>query len=260
MAHFRPELRQYYYAHAKTRHTAATSLATPLLCDISPENVIPMHCFSIMTLFISFASLKDEDDLPFDTNGIVPRWLALFRGVRTVLESNNRAIYKSKISFLFHSVDFNNVWQSNQSDLESLAEFKGYLETSPEEDSTRELLCSAFQDMQKAFYFFYHQDLGNDGKVRSLFTWMYKVPDEFLSLLRQGNSKALCIMAFLCVLLHRLEYNWYFQGWATQLIERIYAALDDVHRFWIRWPIQEIGWVPKREASLVMLSAIATER
>lgn len=106
MAHFRPESRQYYYAHAKARHTAATSMATPLLYSMSASDAIPMYCFSIMTLFIAFASLKDEDDLAFDRETVVPRWLALFRGVRTVLESNNRAIYSWPISFLFHSTEF----------------------------------------------------------------------------------------------------------------------------------------------------------
>lgn len=252
LAHFRPESRQYYYAHAKARHTAATSTAAPLLSDISIANAVPMYCFSIFTLFIAFASLRDEEDALFDANNVIPSWLALFRGVRTVLESNNRAIYSSSISFLFHSPGINEIWQSNQSDLEALTDFQGYIAVSTSEDEqTRQILLDAFQDLRRAFYFFYGEELGNEAKIRSLFTWMYKIPDEFLSLLRDKNSKALCIMAFFCVLLHRLEYNWWFQGWSTHLIDRIYTALDDVHRFWIKWTIQEIGWIPKRETSQI---------
>ncbi|KAI0168534.1 hypothetical protein BJ166DRAFT_259271 [Pestalotiopsis sp. NC0098] len=130
LAHFRPESRQYYYAHAKARHTTATSMAALLLSDISTTNAIPMYCFSIMTLFISFASLRDEEDLASDANDVFPSWLALFRGVRTVLESNNRAIYSSSISFLFYSSEVNQLWQTKQSDLEALLEFQGYLTTS----------------------------------------------------------------------------------------------------------------------------------
>lgn len=248
LAHFRPESRQYYYAHAKARHTTATSMAAPLLSDISTTDAIPMYCFSIMTLFIAFASLRDEDDFASDANDIFPSWLALFRGVRTVLESNNRAIYSSSISFLFYSSEVNQLWQIKQSDLEALLEFQGYLNSRTSEDvQTRKILLDTFQDLRRAFYFFYGEELGNEAKIRGLYTWMYKIPDEFLSLLRNRNHKALCILAFVCVLIHRLEYNWWFQGWGVHLIDRIYGALDEVHRFWIKWPIQQIGWVPRRE-------------
>lgn len=228
-------------------------MATPLLSNISTANAIPMHSFSILTLFIAFASLKDEEDLLYDTNNVLPSWLALFRGVRTVLESNNRAIYSSSIAFLFHSTEFNDIWDSKQSDLEALAEFQGYIETSRgQNEQTRQLLGSALQDLRRAFYFFYGAEFGNDSRTRCLFTWMYKIQDDFLSLLRAKNSQALCILGFFCVLLHRLEYNWWFQGWGTHLIDRIHTALDELHRFWIRWPIQEIGWVPKRDTSRSM--------
>ena len=103
LAHFRPESRRYYYEHARARHTAATSMATTLLPDISTSNAIPIYCLSILTMFISFGSLRDEDDLPFHANSIMPSWLALFRGVRTVLEANNGAIYSSSVAFLFRS-------------------------------------------------------------------------------------------------------------------------------------------------------------
>ncbi|KAM0320582.1 hypothetical protein ACHAPQ_009922 [Fusarium lateritium] len=251
LAHFRPESRRYYYDHARARHTAATSMATPLLSDISTTNAIPMYSFSIMTMFIAFASLRDDDDLAFHANSVMPSWLALFRGVRTVLEANNGAIYSSSIAFLFRSTEVNRMWGSKKADLGPLLAFQGYIDANPSEDDdkTRQLLLDAFQELRRSFYFFYDEDLGDDAKVRSLFTWMYKIPNEFVCLIQQGNSRALCILAFLCVLLHRLEYNWWFQGWGTQLIERIYMALDDAHRFWIRWPIQEIGWMPRRVPS-----------
>lgn len=249
LAHFRPESRQYYYAHAKARHADATAIAAPLLSDISTADAIPMYCFSIMTLFIAFGSLRDEEDRRLEeeqSQNIMPRWLALFRGVRTVLESNNRAIYKSSISFLFHSNEINEIWQTKQCDLGALAEFQVFIEAGTYEDEqTRQVLLDVFEALRRSLYFFFGEEMGNEAKIRSLFTWMYRVSDEFLALLRQGNSKALCILAFFCVLLHRLEYHWWFQGWGTHLIERIYAVLDGAHRLWITWPIQQIGWIPR---------------
>ena len=248
LAHFRPETRRYYYAYARAQHTTATSMAAPLLSNISETNQIPMYFFSILTLFIAFGSLRDEDDLYDDASGFLPNWLALFRGVRTVLESNNRSIYSSSVSHLFYSSEVNRIWQTKLADIEALIEFQDYLEASTSEDEeTRQVLLNTFQELRRALYFFYGEERGNEDRTRSLFTWMYRVPDEFHSLLRSGNYKALCILAFFCVLLHRLEHNWWFHGWGVHLIDRIYTALDEVHRFWIHWPIQQIGWIPKRD-------------
>jgi hypothetical protein len=206
-----------------------------------------------MTLFIAFASLRDEDDLPSDPSCILPSWLALFRGVRTVLESNNGSIYRSPISFLFSSHEVNRIWQSKQLNLEPLIEFQNFINASVSEDEqTRQLLLGVFHEIRRALYFYIGEEYDDESKIRSLFTWMYRLPDEFLTLLRNNNSKALCVLAFFCVLLHRLEYMWWAQGWGTHLIDRIYTVLDEVHRFWIKWPIQQIGWIPKPETSQIL--------
>ncbi|CAI6269451.1 unnamed protein product [Periconia digitata] len=243
LAHFRPKSRRYYYAEATSRHTLATSLATPLLSNISTANLIPMYAFSTLTMFISFANLNEEYDLFFDANNVIPTWLTLFRGIRTVLESNDRAVLSSSISFLFHDrQDTNTNWESRKPNHDALKEFQDHIAS--EDEYIRNHLSDAFDNLRSAFYAFYGEDLSIESKVRSIFTWLYRIPDEYIDLLRRKNQKALCILAFFCVLLHRLEYNWWLKGWGTHLIDRIYTALDEVHRFLIRWPIQEIGWVP----------------
>ncbi|GKT52212.1 uncharacterized protein ColSpa_12393 [Colletotrichum spaethianum] len=187
-----------------------------------------MYCFSTLTI-----------------------WLTLFRGVRTILEANGRAILSSSIAFLFRPrPDVNDTWESKELDHDALKEFQNYINTSTlEDEQSRQHLLDTFQDLRRAFSSFYGEELCDEGKIRSIFTWLYKIPDEYIDMLRRRNSNALCILAFFCVLLHRLEYNWWLKGWGVHLIERIYTALDDVHHFWIRWPIQEIGWIPQRKAN-----------
>jgi hypothetical protein len=34
------------------------------------------------------------------------------------------------------------------------------------------------------------------------------------------------------------------EGWSIHLISGIYDSLDEEHRLWLRWPMEEIGWVP----------------
>lgn len=251
-AHFRPESRQYYYAYAREQHTTATSMATPLLSSISEGGSIAMYFFSILTVFIAFGTLRDEEHHSYEDSALLPNWLALFRGVRTVLEFNDGAIYKSSVSYLFYSSKVNETWQSHQLEGEALLQFQSYLETCVlDDEETRQTLLDTFLDLRRALYFFYGEERSNEDRIRSLFTWMYRTSGDYHSLLRAGDLKALCILAHFSVLLHRLEHNWWFQGWGINLINRIYAALDAVHRFWITWPIQEIGWVPKRDTGML---------
>ncbi|KAK7989943.1 hypothetical protein PG989_010258 [Apiospora arundinis] len=252
LGHFRPESRQYYYAEATARHTAATSIAAPLLSDISVENSVPMYCFSSLTLFIAFANLKDDDHF-FDASNVIPSWLTLFRGLRTILEANGRAMLSSSIAFLFRSRDHvkDKGDSQQQPDQEALREFQDHLDTCTSDEQTQQHLLAAFGDLRSAFSSFYAKDHCNEDRTRSIFTWLYKIPDGYIDLLRQKDSNALCILAFFCVLLHKLEYNWWLKGWGIHLIDRIYAAVGDANHAWIRWPIQEIGWIPPRRGGAV---------
>ncbi|KAK7915207.1 hypothetical protein PG985_012910 [Apiospora marii] len=243
-----PQSRQYYYAETAAFHTAATSIAAPLLSNISVENSVPMYCFSSLTMFISFANLKDDDHF-FDESNVIPSWLTLFWGLRTILGANGRAMLSSSIAFLFRSRDHGkDKWDSQQQpDHEALREFQNHLDTCTSDEQTQQYLLDAFGDLRAAFSSFdAKEQSGGEDKTRSIFTWLYKIPDGYIDLLRQKDSNALCVLAFFCVLLHKLEYHWWLKGWGIHLIDRIYAAVDDAHHAWMRWPIQEIGWVPPR--------------
>jgi hypothetical protein len=52
------------------------------------------------------------------------------------------------------------------------------------------------------------------------------------------------ILAYFCVLLNDLSSSWWIKGWAEHLISEIYASLTAEHRLWIRWPMEETGWIP----------------
>ncbi|KXH28936.1 hypothetical protein CSIM01_13338 [Colletotrichum simmondsii] len=247
VAHFRPESRGHYHACAKVHHGKATTVAAPLLMNITEEERIPMYFFSIFTLFISFASLRDEGYPSFDGDDVIPAWFSLFRGVRTILASGNGAIYRSSLAFFFTHSRVNDTWFQVQLDFEPILDFQRHLASIRSESAqNQQLLVDTFEDLRRALYFFYVEELGDGARVRSMFTWMYRVTDDFVALLQAKNQDALSILAFACVLLHQLDYKWWMQGWGTHLLGRIYAALDEVHRFWIRWPIQQIGWIPPR--------------
>lgn len=76
------------------------------------------------------------------------------------------------------------------------------------------------------------------------FVWLYRVNEDYLQLLRERTQVALTIFGFACVLLKRLEFQWWVRGWSTHIISIVYNLVDEEHRLWLRWPIEEIGWIP----------------
>ncbi len=68
--------------------------------------------------------------------------------------------------------------------------------------------------------------------------------DGFIEMLDQRSPPALVIFAHFVVLLKYLGSCWWMQGWSTHLLQEIWSLLDQEHRVWIRWPIEEIGWLP----------------
>lgn len=68
--------------------------------------------------------------------------------------------------------------------------------------------------------------------------------DQFIEMLNQRSPLALVVFAHFAVLLKYLGSCWWMQGWPTHLLQEIWEHLDQEHRVWIRWPIEEIGWLP----------------
>lgn len=84
-------------------------------------------------------------------------------------------------------------------------------------------------------------------EILDAFVWIWEVADDFLPLLELPTQEAVAIFAYFFVVLKRLDDQWWLQGWADHLMSQAYATLDDEHRLWIGWPIEQIGWIiPER--------------
>jgi hypothetical protein len=81
-------------------------------------------------------------------------------------------------------------------------------------------------------------------ELTDAFMWIYRVADNFLPYLKVPTQEAVAIFAHFCVLLKRVPDQWWLDGWADHLISKAYGLLDHEHRLWIRWAIEEMGWVP----------------
>lgn len=246
LARSRASQRDMLIELALVHHSASSSLALPLISNIGPDISMPLIYFSILTSYIAFASPKDPSNFLIVSNGVIPEWLLLYRGVRSFLDADKGAMHSSSLGMMF--VDghkMNEVWETlSDVDHEGLRELEGRIRFYVHDQEKAEVLLGGIDALKRSFQLFYSSRDDDDRRVRCMSMWIFKISDEFVALLRGDDHEALCVLAFFCVLLERMDSKWWIKGWGIHLIERIYSVLGEGYRLWIRWPIEEIGWAP----------------
>lgn len=251
LAKFRPERKDFYLAAALSQHNAAVSLVSRLILTITAENCVELFLFSSITNYFAFGKPREPDNFLLTRHGALPDWLVLFRGVRAVMETELDAILQSPVAAMFETgFATHEYWISHTFENETLRALEANIgESLQDEPQKLDAMMPAMDALKRSYAMFYaagpdskvHSD---DDKVRAIGIWLYKISGEFIALVGEGNSEALCILAYFCVLMRRLDFLWWMEGWGLHLIESIYSRLNDSYRCWIRWPIEEIGWVP----------------
>lgn len=249
LARFRPDRKDFYIAQAFLHHNAALPMVAPLITNISLENCVQLFIFSTITNYFAFAKPRDDDDFLLSNNDSRLDWLFLFRGIRALMEAQGEMIHQSEISILFESgIQLHKSWLSYDFDNEAFKELEANIRCSLGGHDTEEnmsTLLVVVKDLKRSFAVVYNGNSSDENKTRGIFVWLFKVHNNYINLVAQGNSEALCVLAFFCVLLRRLEFIWWIEGWGLHLVERIYLRLNPTYKLWIRWPIEEIGWVPR---------------
>ncbi|OTA76192.1 hypothetical protein M434DRAFT_402547 [Hypoxylon sp. CO27-5] len=247
LARFKPQRRDILIEQAMVHHNASSSMALPVLNDLNSEDSVPIFFFSMLTTYIAFASPKEQDNLLVISNGAVPEWLFLFRGMRSVMELNSAAIHSiMSMGFIFNSgKQISDIWENSMPpEHEGLKELETIIRVYVKDPQKLDDLCHGIDSLKRSFGFFHGGNFTDDQRLRAAFLWLFKLPENFVNLLKDRDNEALCVLAFFCVLLQRLDFNWWIEGWGIHLVGRIYNVLDEGYRLWIRWPIEEIGWVP----------------
>ncbi|KAI0106445.1 hypothetical protein GGR51DRAFT_517696 [Nemania sp. FL0031] len=245
LARLRPQQKDMFVEQAMMHHTAASSMALPLITGAKGENFPPIFHFSMLTTIITFARPRAPDNFLLVSDGVVPDWILMIRGVRTLLESEGNAVLSmSSLDALFYAgMKLSIQWENENQEHEGLKDLETNIRNHAPPHKIPDL-CEGILTLRRCFNLFYTSGFSEEERMRSALMWLVKIPDPFVELLKSHDNGALCVMAFFCVLLNRLEHFWWIEGWAFHLIERIYSTLDERYRLWIRWPLEEIGWAP----------------
>lgn len=247
LAYFRPERQEFLLSHAMLQHEVGLREATSILSDVTDENCTYIYIFSVMTCMFTLASPRKSDDfLVFGESGI-SEWLILCRGIRTIIEASQETLKNGVLGPMFIAGGRRYLLREQISEElteegEQLDQLLNLIKSSSKSQTDLEIYTTAIHELRKSFSVVFRPDVSLESG--DVFIWFFRIPKEYLVLLRERTQEALTIFAYFCVIPKRLEFNWWIEGWSTHLISRIYNLLDNEHRLYVRWPIEQIGWVP----------------
>ncbi|GFF52972.1 hypothetical protein IFM61606_06487 [Aspergillus udagawae] len=243
MAYLRPAQRQFYVSQAERHHNVALKFVTSNMTQLMNENSSAVFLFSVLTSFFSCAQPRKLDDLLLFQQGRISEWLVLFRGAGTIVEYAQEELRSGPLAALLSI-------RQRRSDYRDTLSTQGQPFMNDLEELVREevkdqrelqIYLGAIQELRVSFALWSDTGAWETGDV---FVWLLRVSEEFLTLLREQQHVALVIFGYFCPLLRRLEWMWWLEGWSVHLLSRIHGLLDQEHRTWIQWPMEQLGWRP----------------
>lgn len=273
---FVTDKREFYLEVARSEHGAALRGIASTLPRLTAENCSALYIAAALTFFYAWASPRQSGDFFLVSNAGPADWLFLLQGVRSISETWRETLLKGPFSPMFRLGEgqIGNVarqyrtsgsWLSTvehaqlgflrravveaASDAETAAIYEEHI------DHLQTSFCSIFGTRSHAVSTpvacsplplrdTWDRSGLTIALTSSVYSWVYKLNDAFIELLIKHDSLALVIFAHFCVLLKFLGSCWWMQGWSTHLMQEIWDLLDEEHRLWICWPIEELGWRP----------------
>ncbi|KAH6701370.1 hypothetical protein BKA61DRAFT_646994 [Leptodontidium sp. MPI-SDFR-AT-0119] len=232
--------RDFYIQLAMLQHETGLRVSTEVLATIMEENCTGVYAFSALTLFFTLGSPRKPCDLLLVGENRMADWLFLVKGTSFIGLLGPRFLSGTRQSQVRAQILAEKLPQDDP-----LVELGNLVAQNSLDELNKHVYLAAIDTLRRTFAF--HNQPGSPGyKTRDVFTWIFKVPEEFLQLLRQHTQESLTIFAYFCVVLNRLDSHWWMRGWSSHLVSKIWNLLDEEHQLWIRWPLEEIGWIPRQ--------------
>jgi hypothetical protein len=247
LARYRPEKRDIYLSQAMQQHDLGLRIATTILPNASPENASAVYLFSALTLFFTLASpRKDSDFLLVGENGIA-EWMLLVKGTSYIIDSMYDSLLQGSLAPMFIAGHKRNdlrqkIMANTPAEGDPIHDLAQLIKDTTINQQSKQVYIGAIELLHNSFTFIYQQGIPGF-EIGDVFTWVFRVSDDYLQLLHTHEQEALVIFAFFCVVLKRLDSHWWAEGWSIHLISKIYKLLDGEHKLWVRWPIEQIGWI-----------------
>jgi hypothetical protein len=250
LAYYQPARRDFLISQASLHHQAGLSVASLMVAHVTENNCSALYIFTLMTCVYSLSVSRNSNDLisgePSESG--VAEWLMLVRGTRSIMDSSVPSLVSGPLGPMLIE-GYRKIQKMNTEGREAssaqrvLQDLRNVIQRSTTDQQNLEVYMGAIEELQKSFTIVYkgpHQTL----ETGDVFMFLFLVSQDYLVLLRQQTQEALAIFAFFCAIAKQLEKFWWSEGWSMGLLSSVYELLDKEHRLWVRWAVEEVGWVP----------------
>ncbi|CZR62697.1 related to regulatory protein involved in control of sterol uptake [Phialocephala subalpina] len=243
LSHFKKgEAQVKYQREADHHYEIALREATSALPNINEQTASALYLFGAFCPIITLALGPTPGDFLLFGNQGLTEWLLLFRGMKAILETNFEFLRHGELAPMFH-ISIHQVLLQSAND-EHLQELREMITMTAREDPDIQLYLKALEELAHSFPpSSVPGTRSTQPSIQMVFVWLYRLSDEFADFLQQRRPIPMVILAYFCVLLHDLSSFWWAKGWAEHLMSEIHGSLSEQYRTWIRWPMEELGWI-----------------
>ncbi|KAL5612780.1 hypothetical protein BROUX41_004135 [Berkeleyomyces rouxiae] len=249
IAHHKPQKRDFYFSRALAYHQMASRAATPLMSNLatSSEGWEYLYLFSTLTIFFSLGSTKHADVLHSEA---FPPWIYLLNGSKSLIHLVWLRIeeYEGPLAPLFSHGKRRWEMYHDREHMpplqKEIAELEQRVISTVADPVVRAIYVNTIHDLARNMNIFKSLEVPYAPDITDAFVWVFADLDPFLIQLRAQTQESIAIMAHFGVMMRVIENHWWLEGWSFLLLAKAWDVLDEEHKLWVRWPIEQIGWVP----------------
>ncbi|KAI1092481.1 hypothetical protein F5B19DRAFT_202475 [Rostrohypoxylon terebratum] len=229
-----------YLERVAAEHQAkAIPLFRQALTSISAETALPLFACSCLFIPYHFAAAKNASSLLFNEEaGSLAEWLMLIQGCAAITVEQRAVLMRSPLRALLGNLYTPQVEElSSGSSDASLVDMESKLPVTPEYRGTYAMIVLK---LRVSFYLSDKADSVVDRKNAAL-RFPPLLNQYFRADLAAKHPAALIVMAYWCVLLHRVEDRWWLRDRVKPLLVKIQELISAQYRILIEWPLEETG-------------------
>ncbi|KAF2670624.1 hypothetical protein BT63DRAFT_243480 [Microthyrium microscopicum] len=245
-----PERKALLQGEASAHHELGLSKFRIAMSNITPENCDACLAFSTLIAAYAWASSNQAADLFFSDTSTFEEdsqieWASLLRGVYILLNATFEWMGTSLLKpILFPRPE--DPTPPNAEDpviRDKLTELSQLWVQSP--GKFTEVEIQAFNDtvallQDNCSLVASFSDDRQVDIVTIIYAWPIKVPEVFLSMVKEFRPEALIILAHYSLLLNKAEHVWFVQGMSRRLLQTIHSKIGKEWEGWITWLLQNL--------------------
>ncbi|TDZ19195.1 Sterol uptake control protein 2 [Colletotrichum orbiculare MAFF 240422] len=247
LAHQQPGRKEALVAKALSYHRIASRQAMGLMSGLDEENAENLFLFSLLTIFFALASGRYLKESVVVWESAFPDWTFLLSGTCSLIKLLTSRSYDGVLSpiITYATERFHAARRDPHTHPEALETLRELIGNECDDGDLSRIYGSAIDELRYPLSLATREGAGGMD-IMDMFIWKYFVFEEFLPLLKTPAEyqHAVVIYAHFCIVLSKLESQWWLQGWATHLMSQAWALLDEEHKAWVKWPMHELGWTP----------------